>query len=923
MTHKLIYFCKNNQFVKKYFTIFIFFCLSTGASLNAQGIKGRITDTDGNPIRGASLFISELRQGTAANEDGYFELRVPAGVYNCVFQCLGFETETATITIRTVVVEHNIVLREMAYSLSDVVISADREDPAYGIMRRAIAMAPFYLHQVSEWNAEVYLKGTWEVGTIAPLVRQLTKDVFDDIEDGSTHLSESLSETEFVAPNTYRQRVLHRTGSLENDNSAMSLMTQSIYDTEALSPIISPLSTSAFAHYRFRYEGFFIENNRTINKIAIIPMRNSKHLLSGHIHIADGFWNVHNFDISGEFLMGITFRMQANLGEVNENVWLPVSHHMSFDVSMFGNTFAYHYVSSMKYTDIVENTSIRKPDALVLAAEQRRAWQQNQRMPVELELEEEINEPLSRISARFENLMERERLTNRQAFQLARLMMREAEPERREDRSLDLTEELSSNFRMTVDSAANVRDTAFWDMRRPVPLTPEEVRSYQEREIRQQQKDSDTIQNRQGKSFNMFTIVQVSWSLGRGPFGQALTGFLFGGNFGLGEGGKYGNIRYRGLIPPSKFGFNTVDGFYIGKRILTYSKSFDNNTQLTIEPEVVWAINRKAVMWNGDASLTYAPMRRASANLKFGQMTADFNNHLGMHPFENTVASLFFRRNYLKLYGNSFIEASNTIDIVNGLVLNTSVNYARRVMLDNHSDYSFFYRDSREYWTNIPGNSELTEPPTNHTAATFTLGLEYTPRHYYRIRNNQKIMVRTAYPTFFAMWQSGVSGVFGSNGNFDHISGGLQQTLELGLMQRFSYRVRAGAFVNRRNVSFPDFRHFATSELPITLSPIRAHTFNLLEYYRFSTSDKYLEAHIYYSTPFLFLKFLPFFSNRMLMTEGVRFNYLYTPTIKNYMELGYFFNLGVEAGVFVGFENFRYRSFGVAVSVPLNQIISF
>ena len=78
-----------------------------------------------------------------------------------------------------------------------------------------------------------------------------------------------------------------------------------------------------------------------------------------------------------------------------------------------------------------------------------------------------------------------------------------------------------------------------------------------------------------------------------------------------------------------------------------------------------------------------------------------------------------------------------------------------------------------------------------------------------------------------------------------------------------------------------------------------------------------------YSTPFLFLKFLPFFSNRMLMTEGVRFNYLYTPTIKNFMELGYFFNLGVEAGVFVGFENFRYRSFGVAVSVSLNQMMSF
>ena len=251
MTHKI----KNNQFVRKYFAILIFFCLSTVASLNAQGIRGRITDTDGNPIRGASLFIRELRQGTAANDEGHFELRVPAGVYTCVFQCLGFETETVTITVGTSVVEHNVVLREMAYSLSDVVISASREDPAYAIMRRAIAMAPFYLHQVSEWKAEVYLKGTWEVGTIAPLVRRLAQDEFNEIEDGSTHLSESLSEIEFQAPNTYRQRVLQVTGSRDdNNNNAMSLMTMSIYDTEGLAPIISPLSTSAFTHYRFRYE---------------------------------------------------------------------------------------------------------------------------------------------------------------------------------------------------------------------------------------------------------------------------------------------------------------------------------------------------------------------------------------------------------------------------------------------------------------------------------------------------------------------------------------------------------------------------------------------------------------------------------------------------------------------------------------------
>ena len=139
-------------------------------------------------------------------------------------------------------------------------------------------------------------------------------------------------------------------------------------------------------------------------------------------------------------------------------------------------------------------------------------------------------------------------------------------------------------------------------------------------------------------------------------------------------------------------------------------------------------------------------------------------------------------------------------------------------------------------------------------------------------------------------------------------------------MRKFNYSVRGDAFVNRKNVHFADYRHFNTVEIPATIRSI-SQTFNLLQYYRYSTSDKYVEAHLDYRTPFLFLKFLPFFSNRMFMTEGLRLSYLYTPHMKNYTELGYYFNFIVNAGIFVGFENYKYRSWGVTVSAPLKNVV--
>jgi hypothetical protein len=880
--------------------------LTAGTALHAQVIKGRITDAGGRPVSNASLFVKELKLGTAANEDGYYDLKVAGGAYTCVFQCIGYETETQTITVGSSgTTVQNIALREKAYEIKEVVITDKREDPAYGIMRRAIAMAPYYMNQVSEFNSDVYMKGSLQIIKISKLVKRLAKDELEEYKEGNTYVEESFNEIQFTAPNKYTQKVLKKTGSLPDseNGSAMELVTTSVYDPKALLPVISPLSSSAFAHYRFRYEGFIEEDNRVINKIRITPIHKSKQLLSGYIYIADNYWNVHSVDVSGQFVMGINFRMQVNFGEVNENVWMPVSHRIDFDASLLGNKGTFHYVSSVKYKQVTENTSIRKPDALLLAEQQRKAMQQYQAPPLALA---EKAAQKSKTGARIEKLLEKEDLSNRDSYKLARLMQKEADAEKKGNQSLNLSETLYEDYKVTVDSAAGKRDTAYWEKMRPVPLNTDELRSYREKETKlsaPQQKD--TAKNR----------IKV-----KSPFLRTTGKVLWGTDIKLGK--KGGTLKYRGL-KPSKLGFNTVDGFFVGQKLTWYKdfKTKERENRLTLEPEAIWAINRKAVMWDVNASLSYAPMRRGIAGIRFGQVAADYNDSQGIYPLENTVSSLLFRRNYLKLYGDNFVEVNNTIDIVNGLQLSAKLKYAHRVMLDNTSDYSFFYRDSREYTPNVPANVELTAPPVNHTSAAFVLNLNYTPRFYYRVdRNNRKRMVKSDFPTFFATWQKGVTGLWGSDSNFDHLSAGLRQSIETGLMQRFNYLVRGGMFLNDKSVFFPDFKHFATTEIPVTIGSISNRSFNLLEYYRYSASDKYLEAHASYDAPFLLLKYLPFFSNR-LWQEGLQFNFLYTPVIKNYTELGYTIGIVWQAGVFAGFENFKYRSFGVKLSLPLALIL--
>ncbi len=91
-------------------------------------------------------------------------------------------------------------------------------------------------------------------------------------------------------------------------------------------------------------------------------------------------------------------------------------------------------------------------------------------------------------------------------------------------------------------------------------------------------------------------------------------------------------------------------------------------------------------------------------------------------------------------------------------------------------------------------------------------------------------------------------------------------------------------------------------------------------YYSLSTPELYGEAHLKYTTPYLLLKFLPGLSNT-LIRENISFSYLGSRFHKNYTEIGYtlseIFFLG-EAGIFVGFDDLKYRSFGVKIILRIN-----
>lgn len=81
--------------------VFIFFVLFLFIKVNAQNqIQGKITDTDNEPLIGASVFLPELNKGTVTNQLGeYLINNVPNGKIKIQFSFIGYNTEIKTIEI--------------------------------------------------------------------------------------------------------------------------------------------------------------------------------------------------------------------------------------------------------------------------------------------------------------------------------------------------------------------------------------------------------------------------------------------------------------------------------------------------------------------------------------------------------------------------------------------------------------------------------------------------------------------------------------------------------------------------------------------------------------------------------------------------------------------------------------------------------
>ena len=853
-------------------------------NLTNQGVKGFVKDVSGKPIPFVVVFVQELTKGTTTNINGSYSIKLPEGTYNIIIKHLSYKTQKIPIKVLSdKFTKINITLEPQSFQIPDIRVTASKEDPAYYIMRKAIAMSQYYLHQVSSYDCRVYLKGSYFFKDIPFLLKHMLKK--EDIEEGKSYTLENITDIHFELPHIYQRKVVAMKSSFNNsDIEPMDYITLSLYD-ELKTPI-SPLDKRAFSVYKFQLENTFSDQGRLINKIKVIPKRKGFDLYSGYIYIADDYWNIHSADLKLDQKL-FSLRIKQLYAPLKDDIWMPVSFNIDADISVMGVKVKYKYIASVNYKNIKPNNNI---DKTIMAQIRDKIVKDKKEKDVVNKIIAGNQKSKER---KINKIASKENLKNKDVRRLKRIMEREA---RKSAPPKPL--EVKNNFQIS-DSAKN-RSLSFWDSIRPVTLTKQEKNSYH-------YKDSITV---------LMNNPHYKDSVKRAKKQFKFRHILFGNTYIYDDADA--RFYTSALLGLRSFSYNTVEGFLF-KKYFYFQKKYDTGKEISIRQRFSYSTARNKLLASGGFNYRYNSMKRANINISGGAKTSDFNGSNSMLPIMNMITTLNFKQNYMKLYENDFIKVEHGFDVINGLRLTSSLEYDKRTQLKNNSYFYITNPFNDTFTSNIPDNNFVgTNAFTSQSAFIIDAKVNYTPRYYYRIDHNVKRMLYSNYPKFSFEYKQGINNFFNSGSSFQFLQASIYQWKTIGFIGSIQYNVSTGLFFNKNNMYFADYKNFQVHPSFLsTNSNVTA--FRLLNYYSHNTNKYFIEGHVKYENDRIIIKRLPIF-NQSLIRENVYFNYLKTADQKDYFEAGYGLNqifLLFNVEVFTGFESWKHKFTGIKIIFPI------
>lgn len=290
---------------KKIILHILLWLISTNLLSQRTTVKGIITDVDQMPLSFVSIYEKGTSNATLSNDEGQFELLLDKNA-TLVIQYLGYSTKEVQINTIKTPLQYSVVLEEEIFRLNTVEVKANREDPAYAIIRAAITKREEYYNIQQKYTADLYVKGVIKI-TDAPdkfMGQEIgtMEGIIDSNKQGIFYLSESSST--IMKDGKNRKEILH-SSIVSGDNTSVGFnqflnSNVDFYskDINVSRKMVGPIDDDALTYYEYKLLNTRIDQGgNLVHRIAVIPKSEYRPCFFGEIYIIDGSYYIHSLDL--------------------------------------------------------------------------------------------------------------------------------------------------------------------------------------------------------------------------------------------------------------------------------------------------------------------------------------------------------------------------------------------------------------------------------------------------------------------------------------------------------------------------------------------------------------------------------------------------------------------------------------------------
>ncbi|MEO6820110.1 MAG: DUF5686 and carboxypeptidase regulatory-like domain-containing protein [Ginsengibacter sp.] len=437
-----------------------------------------------------------------------------------------------------------------------------------------------------------------------------------------------------------------------------------------------------------------------------------------------------------------------------------------------------------------------------------------------------------------------------------------------------------NNVVMKYDTAVNKKTHEYWDTVRPVPLEPEEIKDYLVKDSLL--KVSNKADSLRRLGFDTTRQKRIS-----------ITNIFYPGiNTMLGKK-RAVLLQVEPLLRSLQF--NTVEGLAVEPSIVLskYIKSIQSN--ISFIGDVRYGFNNQHLNPWGGIKFTSRELFDPGIKPKLqsffvagGKRVSQFFKESQIDGLGNTIGSLLYGRNFLKIYENNFVKAGYTKAWESSARFRIEAGYEDRMPLDNTTDFILNKKWLSRYTPNYP-TEILSSQFTRHQAVLVHASFSIKPGQKYIQFPTYKMAIGSKLPTFMIDYTKGIKNIFGSDVDYDKWAFNLSDDANLKLAGSIKYSLTFGGFLNKNAVQVQDYKHFFSSDSKIAGEYVKAFQ-NATPYYFSNTSSFYTELHFEHHSNGLLTNKIPLFKRlNWNLVEGA--NALYIKPDTKYAE------------IFVGIEN--------------------